>query len=114
MIRERLKGAIEAVKDGQPFKIGDLSITKDQNTVSVTGWTEILFLNILSKAKAAAELAQIKHDFQKLVSSSADWQDFVSGKTIQYKLDYDEFGKGGPGICKEINGQIEWLVDLTP
>ena len=114
MLRERLKGAIEAIRDGQRFKLGDLLITKDKNTVLVTGWTESLHLNVLTKSIAKEELAHIKQDFQKLVSSSDDWKEFVTDKTIQYNLDYDEFGKGGPGICKEVNGKIEWMVELTP
>jgi hypothetical protein len=114
MLLERIKGAIGIIREGQPFKLGDLLITRqDKNTLSVTGWTQHLYLNQLTKSNAAEELVHIKQDFQKLVSSSSDWKDFLNDKTIQYNLDYDEFGKG-IGICNEINGEIKWLIDLHP
>jgi len=108
----RIKSAIVLLKDGHPFKVGDLTFgCKDNKHISVTGWTVCNDLKKLTKDKALTELSEIKELFNNMLSVSPELSDFIKYRQVEYSLDYD-YGMGGLGICNEINGQIKWTAEL--
>lgn len=111
-LHHRIKNAIALLKDGQSFKVGDLTFgSKDSKHFSVTGWTVCNDLKNLTKQKALTELNETKDLFNKMLAVSPELSDFIKYRQVEYSLGYD-YGMGGLGICNEIGGQIKWTVEL--
>lgn len=100
------------LEDGHPFKVGDLTwgCSNDRH-FSVTGWTLCKDLKNLTKHKALIELNETKTLFNKMTSVSSDLTEFIKDRQVQYSLGYD-YGMGGLEICNEMNGQIQWTIEL--
>lgn len=103
----RIKNAIVLLKDGHPLKVGDLTFgCNDSKLFSATGWTVCNDLKNLTKQKALTELNETKDLFNRMLAVSQELSDFIKYRQVEYSLDYD-YGMGGLGICKEIDGQIK-------
>jgi hypothetical protein len=105
--------ALNLLKDGQSLTIGDLRLgIEESGSMYITGWTQYLDINNLSKAKALQELSEIKALFYDMVSDSKELEIFIVGKSLKFNLAFN-YGKGGFGICSEKNGIITWETGLN-
>lgn len=113
-MKERIKIALEFLKNGQSFTVGDLRFSMSSpDLLSVTGWSQYLNFSNLSKANSLNELAEIKKIFSDMVVASDDLKGFISNKSIEYVLCYDDGGKASIDICSEMDGHITWKVQLN-
>ena len=111
-ITKRIKTAVEFLKDGQSFNVGELRFgIGNSNCIYVTGWTQYLHLENLTKQLALKELNNIKTLFNRMVSTSTELRDFAQGKSIEYNLAFN-YGQGAIGICTEKDGVLKWEHDL--
>jgi hypothetical protein len=111
-LHQRIKNAIILLKDGHPFKVGELTfVCNDNSHFSVTGWTLCNDLKNMTKQRALIELNETKSLFNKMTSVSAELTDFIKYRHIQYSLGFD-YGMGGLEICNETDGQIKWTTVL--
>jgi len=108
-----LKKVKQLLQDNQSLKVGDLTLSsKDNNELTVIGWTNFTHFENLTKRQSLIELNEIKYLFKLMLNSSKDLADFAENKSIKYFLNYDDAGKCGIGICSEENGQILWQAQL--
>jgi len=112
-LKHRIKNAIVLLKDGHPFRVGDLTFNcRDSDKFSVTGWIIENDLKNITKTIALNELTEIKELFNAMITTSTELTDFIKGRQVEYHLGYD-YGMGGLEICSEINGQIKWTTELN-
>jgi hypothetical protein len=108
----RIKTAVEFLKDGQSFKVGDLRIgIEEKNNLYVTGWTQYLHIENLSKTQALKELMEVKNLFMEMVNISSDLKEFIQNKRVKFNLAFN-YGMGSISICSEENGLITWEKEL--
>jgi hypothetical protein len=113
MDNDRIKTAVDFLKDGQAFKLGDLTLgITDNGAMYVTGWTHYLNIENLTRDIALTELKEIKELFERMTHYSPELKTFTVDKVVKYNLAYDDSGKVGIGICEEVNGQLTWTMDL--
>ena len=111
-LKHRIKNAISILETGHSFKVGDLTLnSKSKKHLTVTGFTIINELENVTKQTAIKELNETKELFQKMVAVSSELESFIIEKKIKYCLGYD-YGNGGIGICCEVNGEVEWNVEV--
>jgi hypothetical protein len=112
-MEKRIKIAIEFLKDGQSFTVGDLRLgMSGSNLLTVTGWSQYLNFSSLTKVNSLNELTEIKRIFSDMVGASNDLKRFIVDKSIEYILCYDDGGKASIDVCSEIDGVVKWKVDL--
>lgn len=112
-MESRIKIALEFLKDGQPFNVGDLRLSiGDKNTLVVSGWSRYLNFSNLTKNSSLKELAEIKSIFSNIVYASDDLKKFIENKSIEYLLCYDDGGKASIDICSEKDGILKWQLEL--
>ncbi|MFN8306984.1 MAG: hypothetical protein U0T79_09435 [Ferruginibacter sp.] len=107
-----LKIVVEVLKDQKNIPIGDLMLSYENDTIVVTGWTKCFYLETVTKENALHDISLTKEYFTALLRKSSELSDFVKGKKVEYSLAFD-YGKGGIGICDEIDGEIKWLHKIT-
>jgi hypothetical protein len=78
----------------------------------VTGWTNTINFENISKANLLQELDDLKSSFLNLSKSFKELTDIVmiNNLIIEYHMAYDDSGKAGIGLCSEINGKIYWYI----
>ena len=108
METERIKTAIEFLKDGQSFSVGDLRLEIENKIVTVTGWSQYSYIENLTKHQALKELDEIKISFKRMLDTSTELRNFIADKKIEYNLYFDDYGKGSIIICSEKDG-VEWI-----
>lgn len=112
-MENRIKIALEFLKDGQSFTVGDLRLgMSSSNLLTVTGWSQYLIFSNLTKVNSLNELAEIKEIFSDMVDASNDLKTFIVDKSIEYILCYDDGGKASIDVCSEIDGVVKWKVEL--
>lgn len=112
-MENRIKIALEFLKDGQSFSVGDLRLSmSSSNLLTVTGWSQYLNFSNLTKVNSLSELAEVKDIFSDMVAASDDLTRFIVDKSIEYVLCYDDGGKASIDICSEIDGVVKWKVEL--
>ena len=112
-MEDKIQIALEFLKDGQSFTIGDLRLNiSNSDLLIVTGWSQYLNFSNLTKVNSLKELAEIKHLFSNMVKFSDNLKRVVVDKTIEYILCYDDGGKASINICSEKNGILEWQIEL--
>ena len=112
-VQSRTKAVIEIIEQGEPFRVGNLLISiTDKNSLTVTGWTEYIHMENLTKNFVLKELTAIKQAFEDLFLLSSEWKQFVADKTVEYNLAFDDYGKAGIYICKEKAGKVSWLINI--
>ncbi len=112
-MENRIKIALEFLKDGQSFTVGDLRLgMSGSNLLTVTGWSQYVNFSNLTKVNSLSELAEIKDIFSDMVIASDDLKRFIVNKSLEYVLCYDDGGKASIDICSEIDGVIKWQVEL--
>jgi hypothetical protein len=113
-MENRIKIALEFLKDGQSFTVGDLRLgMSSSNLLTITGWSRYLNFSNLTKGNSLNELAEVKDIFSDMVTSSDDLKRFIVDKSIEYILCYDDGGKASIDICSEIDGIVKWKIELT-
>jgi hypothetical protein len=111
-IQNRLKNAMLLLADLNTYIVGDITLSsKNKNHIGVTGWTNSIALENITKQKALIDLSETKVLFNKMVKSSNDFADFIKNRQIEYCISYD-YGMGSIGLCSEINGKLNWLTEL--
>jgi hypothetical protein len=81
-LKDRLRSALKLLSDGQGFKVSDLHIAyKDKILFSVTGWSQNILLENVTRQSALTELKEIKSLFQKMVEASDELSDFIKNQT---------------------------------
>lgn len=112
-MENRIKTALEFLKDGQFFTVGDLRLSMgNSNLLTVTGWSQYLNFSNLTKANSLSELTEIKNVFSDMIAASDDLKRFIVDKSIEYVLCYDDGGKASIDICSEMDGVMKWKVEL--
>jgi hypothetical protein len=112
-MENRIKTALEFLKDGQFFTVGDLRLSMgNSNLLTVTGWSQYLNFSNLTKANSLSELTEIKNIFSDMIAASDDLKRFIVDKSIEYVLCYDDGGKASIDICSEMDGVMKWKVEL--
>jgi hypothetical protein len=109
---ERVKIAAAFLKDGQSFSIGDLRLGTENNTINVTGWSQYSNIESLTKSQALKELEEVKMLFYRMLDTSIELRKFSAGKSIEYNLYFDDYGKGSIIICSEKHGNFKWEMEL--
>ncbi len=104
---DRIKQAVQFLKDGQSFTVNEIRLGIKDNYVYVTGWTSFKQLSDLNKSSAAMELNKIKAEFDFFLNECKELKDFVKGKIMKFNLAFD-YGMGSIGICSEVNNIIIW------
>jgi hypothetical protein len=102
------------IADGIPFNLGNMTIyTTDSGKLLVTGWTNTIYFENLSRDNIVNELKELKQSFFELRSSFKELDDMILANDlkIEFHMAYDDSGKCGIGICSEINGEINWYID---
>lgn len=113
-MENRIKTALEFLKDGQSFSVGDLRLGIDSyNCLVVTGWSQYLNLTNLTKKNSLQELQEIKSLFSEMLDSSAELKKFAEKRCIEYVLSFDDYGKASIDICTEKNGILKWQIELN-
>lgn len=108
MEKSKIDIAIDFLLEGQSYKIDDLRLGMiDSHTMHVTGWTQYIDINNVTKHIALSELNEIKELFNQMVDSSEILKKFITDKSIEYNLAYD-YGMGAIGICSERDNVIKW------
>jgi hypothetical protein len=114
METEDIRKRIWLIADGVPLKLGNMTIrTTDSGKLLVTGWTDSIHFENISRKKIAQELEDIKISFSELSKSFAELNDLVklNNLTIEYHMAYDDSGKAGIGLCSEIGGITNWYFE---
>jgi hypothetical protein len=108
----RIKTAVEFLKDGQSFNVGDLRLEIERNTITVTGWSQYSNIENLNKNQALKELDEIKTLFKRMIDTSPELRTFIVDKKIEYNLYFDDYGKGSITICSEKDGALKWKMEF--
>ena len=113
-LNERIKTAIEFMKEGKSFLVGDLRFgTSELNEVKISGWSNYVNLRNIDRNIALKELMGIKSQFLASIESSPELETFIKDKVIEYVLFLDDYGKGSIQLVSEKNGIIKWTSVLS-
>jgi len=107
----KILAGIETLKEGKAFLFENLQLQLNEDTVLVKGWTNTIFLENLTKAKAIEEITETKKDYKNLLVGYPLLEGFLKEKSPTFSLNYDT-GKAGVSICKEVSGEICWNISL--
>ena len=108
----RIKTAVAFLNNGQSFKVCDLRLGMNgKNDMYVTGWSQFLNLENLTRSQALKELNAIKSLFKQMVDLSQELEAFIQDKRIEYNHAFN-YGMGAICICSEKEGVVEWGTDL--
>lgn len=110
MKSQRIKSAIEFLKDGQSFRVDDLRLGVADDGIYVTGWSQYLNLENVTKEQSLIELSEIKSLFKLMVDSSPELEEFIRTKKIKINLAFN-YGASAIGICSEKDGVITWELE---
>jgi len=114
MTTDDIRQRIWLIPDGVPLKLGNMTIrTSDTDKLLVTGWTNTIHFQNITREKILEELKDLKDSFSDLTNSFSEINDIVETNrlTIEFHMAYDDSGKVGIGICSEINGTINWYLN---
>lgn len=110
-MRDDLRTLVEFLKDNQSYRVGDIRVgITEQFEIEVTGWSNYIHFENLTKLNCLQELKEIKKIFFKMIDVSDDLKNFVAGKTIIYNLGFDHYGKSSIAICMEKDGEVVWRI----
>lgn len=101
------------IPDGIPLKLDGMTIRlSDSNKLLVTGWTNTTSFSSISKENILKELDDLKSAFAVLLKKFPELNNIVKGNglIIEYHICYEDSGKGGIGLCSEIEGILNWYI----
>ena len=111
---ENIRERIWLIPDGIPLKLDKMTIrTSDSGKLLVTGWTNTINFNNISKENILQELDALKSSFLDLTKSFNELNNIVKSNNliIEYHMAYDDAGKVGIGLCSEIDGKLNWYIN---
>src|ERR1700724_2863566 len=96
----RVETAIEFMKEGRSFPIGNLRFgINDTGNIEVAGWSNYLEFSNLTKDRSTEELNNTKSLFFRIVNTFPKLKEFIKGKDIEYRLYFNDAGKTSITIC---------------
>src|SRR5258708_4065163 len=105
----RIKTAIEFLKEGKSFRVGDMRLGIDESgDIEVAGWSQFTNLENITQTTCTKELEEIKTLFTEMIEDSPELKEFIQGKSVLYSLYFDDYGKTWIAICSEKSGFIKW------
>ena len=110
---ENIRKRIWLIADGIPLKLDNITVrTNDSGKLLVTGWTNTIHFNNISKENVLQELDDLKSSFSELSKKFPELNDIIKGNdlTIEYHMAYDDSGKVGIGLCSEVEGKLNWYI----
>ena len=112
-MEERIRTALEFLKDGQSFTVGELRLGAEKpGVIEVTGWSQYTNFANLTKQQCLRELEEFKALFYKMVDASPELKDFIKDKSTEFNLYFDDYGKGSIGLCSEKEKKVTWEADI--
>lgn len=109
----RIRTALEFLKDGQSFTVGEIRLGAEKpGVIEVTGWSQYTNFANLTKQQCLRELEEIKELFYKMVDASSELKDFTKDKSAEFTLCFDDYGKGSIAICSQKDQELNWEIDL--
>ncbi len=115
-LRKRLETSIRFIKDGHTFAVGGFGLGKSRKTgrVSVSGYSQYIYLQNITPESIEQEFKQMKSDFQGLMSFSQKFTEFANEKGIDYYLSLDGGSKSAVLLASEENGIFKIFVKAYP
>ena len=111
-MKERIKTALMFLKLGKFFNVAELKLSSEKKgIIEVTGWSNYISINNLTKKISLRELEEIKARFNEIVNYSTEFKKFIEDKEIVYNLAFN-YGQGSIGICSEKKGILVWETEL--
>jgi len=112
-MRDKIKIAIEFLKDKKSFLVGDLRLEANElGDIEITGWSQYTNFRNLTKENSLEELQGIKSLFYDKLKVSPELANFIKGKDIVFNLYFDDYGKASIEICSEKDSNICWKRDI--
>lgn len=112
-MKERIRTALEFLKDGQSFTVGQLMLQEEKSGVlEVMGWSQYINFANLTKLNCLVELQEIKALFFEMVDASSELKDYLIDKYKVFTLCFDDDGKCSIRLCSEQDKKIIWEVDI--
>jgi hypothetical protein len=109
----KLTERIWSIADGIPLRLDNCTIRiNDNGRLLVTGWTDTIHFENITKDKVIQELNLLKDNFKTLSNSVPDLVTLIESNNlaIEFHMQFDDNGKAGIGLCSEIEGQINWYI----
>jgi hypothetical protein len=109
----QLTEKIWRIADGITLRLDNCTIRiSDNGRRLVTGWTDTIYFENITKNKVIQELNELKDNFKTLSESLPDLVTLFDSNnlTIEFHMQFDDNGKAGIGLCSEIDGQINWYI----
>lgn len=112
-MENRIKTALEFLKNGQSFRVGELRLgAENPKTIEVAGWSKYTNFTNLTKHQCLRELEEIKALFYKMSTTFVELKDFIKDKSIEFNLYFDDYGKGSIWICSEKDKTLIWKSNI--
>jgi hypothetical protein len=114
MTTKDIKERIWLIADGIPLKLDNMTIkTTDSGKLLVSGWTNTIHFENISRENVLVELASLKDSYAELLKAYNELNDIVrmNNLTIEFHMAYNDAGKVGIGLCSEIDGKLNWYID---
>lgn len=115
MKSEEIAKKIRQISDGIPIKLGNITIrASDSEKLLVTGWTNTIHFENISKLHLLQELEDLKSSFSVLLKSFDVLNDVIirNNFIVEYHIAFDDAGKVGIGLCSEVNDEITWYFHV--
>lgn len=113
-LESKINIAIQCLQRKTPILIGNLRFEiENNNRLIINGWSSVIHFNSLRKEHCIQELQAIKLTFQDMLLSHPQFEDFIHGKEVTYRLLFDDYGKGSIFICSENQHHIHWYIELV-
>lgn len=107
----RIDIAVEMLKEGRAFKVGDILLSVSEGALHVTSQTRSFSLDSMTQASALRELTEIKGLFEKMLSESQNLRQFATNKSLEFILTISA-GMSNQPVCREHNGEVIWEASL--
>jgi len=110
-ILKRIKNGLLLLKEGVPYRVGELHLALGVDCFSVSADSYSTDLRYITKSSALNELSEIKQVFNNMVAISSDLKDLINNKKLKLTL-YFNYGMGAITVCSEIEGVVNWEIEL--
>jgi hypothetical protein len=104
---------IGLIAEGVPLLLDHMTIrTTDTGKLLVTGWTNTIYFENVSRDKVLLELSDLKSSYFELADRYTDLNDIVrdNNLALEFHMMYGDSGKVAIGLCSEINGTVNWYI----
>ena len=112
---ENIRKRIWLIADGIPLKLDNMTIkSSDAGKLLVTGWTNTIHFNNISKENIQLELKDLKSSFSSFSERFPELITIIelNNLKIEYHMAFDT-GNAGIGLCSEIDGMLNWYINKS-